>query len=110
VLVFCAFILITLFFVGSFQKILEYVMFFDSISLITAAAAIFILRKRKTGEEGAVFRVKGYPFVPALYILIYGAVNLSVLIANPTAFSYGALLFLLGYPLFFLLRRLIQRG
>jgi APA family basic amino acid/polyamine antiporter len=110
VLVFCAFILITLFFVGSFQKILEYVMFFDSISLITAAAAIFILRKRKTGEEGAVFRVKGYPFVPALYILIYGAVNLSVLIANPTAFSYGALLFLLGYPLFFLLRNLIHRS
>jgi APA family basic amino acid/polyamine antiporter len=109
VLVFCAFILITLFFVGSFQKILEYVMFFDSISLITAAAAIFILRKRKTGEEGAVFRVKGYPFVPSLYIIIYGAVNLSVLLANPTAFFYGAILFLLGYPLFFFLRKLIYR-
>src|SRR5688572_8601611 len=46
VTVFSIIILFTLFFLSSFQRILEYVMFFDSISIITAAAAIFILRKR----------------------------------------------------------------
>jgi basic amino acid/polyamine antiporter, APA family len=46
VTLFCIFIVVTLFFLSSFQRILEYVMFFDSISIITAAAAIFILRKR----------------------------------------------------------------
>ncbi|MFN5911708.1 MAG: APC family permease [Bacteroidota bacterium] len=109
VVVFCGMILLTLLFVSSFQKILEYVMFFDSISLIAAAAAIFVLRRRKTGErEPALYRMKGYPLVPILYIAIYGAVNISVLIANPAAFGWGALLFILGFPLFYLIRRMIS--
>jgi basic amino acid/polyamine antiporter, APA family len=109
---FCAFILLTLFFMDSFKSILPYVMFFDSISLITAAAAIFVLRHRakKEGEPKEIFKMKGYPFLPAIYILIYGAVNVSVLIANPEAAKYGAILFISGLPLFFVLRFLIKKA
>lgn len=108
---FCVFIFITLFFMASFKSILPYVMFFDSISLITAAAAIFVLRHRakKEGEPKAIFKMKGYPYLPAFYILIYGAVNVSVLIANPEAAKYGAILFISGLPLFFVLRFLIKK-
>jgi APA family basic amino acid/polyamine antiporter len=108
VVVFCGMILGTLWFVGSFRKILEYVMFFDSISLITAAGAIFILRNRRIGEERIdIYRVKAYPIVPIVYIVIYTAVNISVLYSNPSAFGVGMLLFLLGFPLFYLIRRII---
>ncbi len=109
---FCAFILLTLFFMDSFKSILPYVMFFDSISLITAAAAIFVLRHRakKEREPKEIFKMKGYPFLPAIYILIYGAVNVSVLIANPEAAKYGAILFISGLPLFFVLRFLIKKA
>lgn len=109
---FCAFILLTLFFMDSFKNILPYVMFFDSISLITAAAAIFVLRHRakKEGEPKEIYKMRGYPFLPAIYILIYGAVNVSVLIANPEAAKYGAILFISGLPLFFVLRFLIRRA
>jgi APA family basic amino acid/polyamine antiporter len=84
-------------------------MFFDSISLIAAASAIFILRKRKTGEleKLQIYKLRFYPWFPIIYIAIYTAVNISVLIANPHAFGWGALLFLMGYPLFYFLRRVI---
>jgi APA family basic amino acid/polyamine antiporter len=109
VIVFCLMILLTVFFVNSFQKILQFVMFFDSISLIAAASAIFILRKRKTGEleKLQIYKLRFYPWFPIIYIAIYTAVNISVLVANPHAFGWGALLFLLGYPLFYFLRRVI---
>lgn len=106
VTLFCVFIILTLFFMSSFQTILEYVMFFDSISLVTAAAAIFVLRHRakKEGEPQNIFKLKGYPYLPAFYILVYTAVNLSVLIANPDAALWGFILFISGLPLFYLLR------
>ncbi|MEW6467750.1 MAG: amino acid permease [Bacteroidota bacterium] len=109
VTLFCLFIILTLFFMSSFQRILEYVMFFDSISLVTAAAAIFILRYRskKEGEPQGIFKIRGYPYLPAFYILVYMAVNASVLIANPAAAQWGFLLFLSGLPLFYLLRFMI---
>ncbi len=108
---FCIFILLTLFFMSSFQKILEYVMFFDSISLITAAAAIFILRNRakKSGEPIDIYKMKGYPFLPAFYILIYMAVNISVLYANPTAATWGFILFISGLPLYYLIKFVLNK-
>ena len=111
VVFFCAFILITLVIVQSFQKILDYVMFFDSISLITAASAIFILRKRAREEEVGeeVFKLKGYPWIPLIFILVYTLVNVSVFLSNQMAFAWGGVLFISGYPLFFLLRKLIKK-
>ena len=110
--VFCVFILLTLFFLSSFQKILEYVMFFDSISLITGAAAIFILRHRakKEGDPKGIFKIKGYPYLPALYILVYAAVNISVFYANPRAAGIGFLLFISGFPLYYIIRRALGRN
>ena len=103
---FCVFILLTLFFMSSFQRILEYVMFFDSISLIAAAATIFILRHRAKTEiaHNDIFKLKGYPYLPAFYILVYMMVNASVLLANPSAAMWGFILFVSGFPLFYLIK------
>lgn len=112
VLVFCGFIFITLFFMQSFQKILEYVMFFDSISLIAAAGAIFILRKRakkNETDESGIFKLKLYPWLPGIYIVVYTLVNISVLVSNKAAFGWGAVLFLSGFPLFYQIRRAINK-
>ena len=100
--VFCIFILLTLFTLASFQTILEHVMFFDSISLIAAASAIFILRYRasKQGEATGIYRMPAYPVLPAVFIAVYLAVNVSVFYANPFAALTGFVLFVLGYPLY----------
>jgi APA family basic amino acid/polyamine antiporter len=110
VIFFCLFIFITLFFMQSFQKILDYVMFFDSISLITAAGAIFILRnrtKKDSENNSSIYKLKFYPWIPIFYILTYSLVNVSVFLSNKSAFGWGAILFISGFPLFYILRKLI---
>lgn len=108
--VFVAFIVLTLFFSSSFTQVLGYVMFFDSISLITASAAIFVLRYRakKLGDPEGIYKMRGYPWMPALFIIVYTLVNISVLISNPQASVIGFILFVSGLPLYLALRKLIQ--
>lgn len=110
VTVFVAFIVLTLFFSSSFTQVLSYVMFFDSISLITASAAIFVLRYRakKAGGPEGIYKMRGYPWMPALFIIVYTLVNISVLISNPQASLIGFVLFISGLPLYFALRKLIK--
>jgi APA family basic amino acid/polyamine antiporter len=104
-------VLITLFFLSSFQKILEHVMFFDSIGFMTAAGAIFILRNRasREGEPGDIFKIKGYPLLPALFILVYLGVNISVFYANPAAAASGFILFVAGLPLYYVIQWMLRR-
>jgi APA family basic amino acid/polyamine antiporter len=107
---FCVFIVATLFFLASFQNILNYVMFFDSISLITAAGAIFILRARSKGiDPPGIFRLKGYPVLPVIYILIYGCVIASVFRTKQEAAINGFYLFVSGLPLFYIIRFLLGK-
>jgi len=110
VTVFVAFIVLTLFFSSSFTQVLSYVMFFDSISLITASAAIFVLRYRakKEGNPEGIYTMRGYPWMPALFIIIYTMVNISVLISSPQASLIGFVLFVSGFPLYLMLRRIIK--
>ncbi|MBS1586165.1 MAG: amino acid permease [Bacteroidetes bacterium] len=107
--VFCAFIFVTLFFLSSFQKILEHVMFFDSIGFMTAAASIFILRAKKEGEGNDVYKIWGYPILPVIFILVYLGVNISVFYANPTAAISGFVLFVAGAPLYYLAKFAVAR-
>lgn len=110
VTVFVAFIVLTLFFSSSFTQVLSYVMFFDSISLITASAAIFVLRYRakKEGNPEGIYTMRGYPWMPALFIIIYTMVNISVLISSPQASLIGFVLFISGFPLYLMLRKIIK--
>jgi len=107
---FVAFMVITLFLTSSFSKVLNYVMFFDSISLITASAAIFVLRYRakKEGEKPGIYKIPFYPWLPAIFVITYTLVNISILVSNPFASMIGFVLFLSGWPLFFALKKLIS--
>jgi basic amino acid/polyamine antiporter, APA family len=108
--VFVGFIVLTLFFSSSFTQVLQYVMFFDSISLVTASAAIFVLRYRakKSGDPTGIYKMKGYPWMPAIFIVVYSLVNISVMISNPTGSMIGFILFLSGWPLYLILKRVVK--
>jgi APA family basic amino acid/polyamine antiporter len=107
---FVAFMVITLFLTSSFSKVLNYVMFFDSISLITASAAIFVLRYRakRQGEKPDVYKIPLYPWLPAIFVITYTLVNVSILVSNPYASIVGFILFLSGWPLFYALKKLVH--
>lgn len=111
VTVFVGFMIVMLFLTSSFSKVLTYVMFFDSIALASAAAALFVLRHRakKEGDPPGIYKMKGYPWMPAIFILIYTLVNISVMFSNPQASVIGFFLFISGLPLYFVLKKLIDR-
>ena len=84
---------ITLFYAREFDVILNYIMFLDSIGMASSAAAIFILRKKKVGEDKDIFKVPLYPILPILYIIAYIIVAMSVYNKDPNAGNIGMLIF-----------------
>jgi APA family basic amino acid/polyamine antiporter len=107
---FVAFMVITLFLTSSFSKVLEYVMFFDSISIIAAAAAIFVLRYRakEQGDKTDVYKIPFYPWMPAIFMVTYALVNISIIYRNPLGSLIALILFLTGWPLYFGLKKMIN--
>jgi APA family basic amino acid/polyamine antiporter len=109
-ILFTQIILITYYFSSSVEALLEYVMFFDSIAFITAAASIFIFRSReaKNNLKYDGFKMWGYPVLPILFILIYASIVTSIFMSNAFTAFVGLGLFLLGLPLYYFLRRIIN--
>jgi APA family basic amino acid/polyamine antiporter len=108
--VYVAIIILFLFSLSSFQKILNYVMFFDSIGLIAACAAVFVLRKRssKEQESKAIYKMKFYPWMTLIFITGYALVNFSVMYFEPATAWNGFFLFLLGLPIYYLIQWLFK--
>ena len=110
---FVALMLISLFLLGTFDKIVNYVMFIDSLSLVSAAGTIFIFRKRakESGVQtpGDVFQLRFYPWVPILFMLVLFIVMINVVTSDTQAAMFGTIIFLAGYPLYLLLRRVVAK-
>jgi APA family basic amino acid/polyamine antiporter len=104
---FGATMLLPAFLLGSFEKLLTYVIFTDTLTLATVASTLFVLRRRRAGEGG--FTMWGYPVLPALYILCLLAVGLRVFTLEPRLALAGIIILLTGWPLFHLGRRLFGR-
>jgi APA family basic amino acid/polyamine antiporter len=109
---FIALTLVSLFVLDTFDRIVNYVMFIDSLSLVSAAATIFIFRKRAALEgleEGHIFRIKWFPFVPIIFMIVLLVVTVNVVISDSTSALYGFIIFLAGYPLYWLLKKALAR-
>lgn len=91
----------------TYNDLLNYVMFNDTISLACAAFCIFILRSKKTGDEIKGFRVKLYPVLPAIFILMQLTVTANIIYNDPGNSIIGLLVLLAGFPLYLLLKRFV---
>jgi len=105
--VFVVAVIVVLFFVDSFQKIINYVMLFDTIGLSTAAVAIFILRKKtaylnKTG----IYAIKYYPVIPIIFILTYWFVSICIFIESPMAAAFGFCTLISGLIVYYISKQL----
>ncbi len=95
-------ILVILFFADSFRKMLDYVMFFDTIGLSLAALSIFILRKKTKELNGTgIYTIKWFPLVPIIFILSYWFVTASIFINNPMAALVCSGAFILGLVIYY---------
>jgi len=103
-LFFGATMLLPAFLLGSFEKLLQYVIFTDMLTLAVVASTLFVLRRRGRGEGG--FSMPGYPLLPALYMGCLLGVAARVFSLEPSLALAGIGIFTTGWPLFRLGHRL----
>lgn len=82
--VFAALSIIVLFFAKTFNEILGFTIFLDSIGMATSAATIFILRKRTQHlDKTGIYKMKLYPLLPLVFIAAYIFVGASIAVNTP---------------------------
>lgn len=103
---FTALIIITLFFCTEFDKIVNIIMFFDSISFIGLISSIFYLRKKNISLlTDQPYKMKLYPLLPVLFIMGYLGVTISVIRNDVMAPLIGVVVFGIGLLIFYLVKK-----
>ncbi|MDB5282559.1 MAG: serine/threonine protein kinase [Bacteroidota bacterium] len=113
---FVALTILSLFLLGTFEKILNYVMFIDSISLVSAAFTVFNLRaKAKQANAGRtdindehIYKIKLFPWVPLLFMFVLLMVTVNVVVSDHNAAILGTIIFAAGYPLYWGMKKVLE--
>jgi APA family basic amino acid/polyamine antiporter len=103
---FAAIGIIVLFFAKTFDKILGFTIFLDSIGMATSAATIFILRKRTKHLDGTgIYKMKLYPLLPLIFIAAYIFVGISIWVNTPELAWTGIAVFAVFLLIYFLVTK-----
>ncbi len=94
---------------GTYSDLLDYIIFAVLIFYILTIGGIFILRKKRPDAERP-YRAFGYPVLPALYILLAGAISIDLLIFKPKYTWPGVIIVLLGIPVYFVWKRISEKA
>lgn len=89
---------------GTYNNLLDYVIFAVLLFFTITILAIFILRVKKP-EINRPYKAIGYPVIPAIYILITVTIMMILLIYKPGYTFPGLIIVLLGIPVYYLWRR-----
>ena len=82
---------------GTFEQLLNFVVFVGWIFYALGAAAVIALRIKRPAAERP-FRVPGYPVTPALFVLAAAAIVLNTIVQQPGQSAIGIGMVLLGIP------------
>lgn len=101
---------IVLFFAKTFDKILGFTIFLDSIGMATSAATIFILRKRTRHLDGTgIYKMKAFPLLPLIFIAAYIFVGISIWVNTPQLAWTALAVFAVFLLIYFLVQQLKRR-
>lgn len=91
---------------GTYNQLLNYVIFAALVFYVLTTVGLFILRARRPEAERP-YRALGYPVLPALYIALAGGVMLLILLSptSRTEAVSGLALVLVGIPVYFMWRK-----
>ncbi len=89
---------------GTFDQLTNYVVFSAWIFYGLTGFTIFVFRKKIPTQEKN-FRVPGYPFVPALFILLSVILVFTILIQSPLESVIGLIMILTGIPVYYFVYR-----
>jgi APA family basic amino acid/polyamine antiporter len=84
---------------GSYEQLFEYSLFASFIFHVITGLALFQLRRQRP-DTPRPYRVAGYPWVPALFVLVMMGLVLNTLYERPAQSLLGVGLVALGVPLF----------
>jgi APA family basic amino acid/polyamine antiporter len=88
---------------GTYGQLLEFVIFAALVFYMLTAVGLFALRVKRPEAERPV-RVPGYPWLPALYLLLTALIAIAMLAMKTTYSGLGLACVLLGVPVYFLWR------
>jgi basic amino acid/polyamine antiporter, APA family len=89
---------------GSLDTIANYVGFAITLFAGTAVAAVFVLRKREP-NAARPFKAFGYPWTPAIFVLVSLAIVLNAFYSDPELSGWGTVIILAGIPLYYFFSR-----
>jgi basic amino acid/polyamine antiporter, APA family len=95
---------------GTYGQLLNYVVFAVLIFYVLTTIGLFVLRRTRPDAERP-YHAFGYPFLPALYIVLALAVAIGLLLADKTRAQAvtGLVLVVLGVPVYYVWRWLAPR-
>lgn len=82
---------------GRYDQLYTYVMFGMVLSYTLTVIGLFVLRWKRP-DIPRPYRCTGYPWLPAIYVLIAGAWTLNTIITRPHETLAGAAIVLIGVP------------
>lgn len=89
---------------GTFDQLTDMIIFAVFIFYGATSLGVFILRK-KMPDAHRPYKVWGYPFVPAFYILFCIGLFCNTIVTRPREAAIGSVLILLGIPVFLFLQK-----
>jgi APA family basic amino acid/polyamine antiporter len=82
---------------GRYDQLYTYVIYGMVLSYTLTVIGMFLLRWKRP-EIPRPYRCAGYPWLPAIYVLIGAAWTLNTIITRPTEAFWGTAIVLLGVP------------
>ncbi len=89
---------------GRYDQLYTYVMFMMVLSYLAGVGALFLFRWKRP-DAPRPYRCTGYPWLPAIYLLVAGAWALNTIYERPKEALAGLLIVLIGVPGYMYWRR-----
>ena len=84
---------------GSYDTLTDYATFSILIFVALGAGSVFVFRRQLPDADRA-YRTWGYPFVPALFLLVVGWLLVNTVLTTPGRAVAGLVLMAVGLPFF----------
>lgn len=88
---------------GTFDQLTDMIIFAVFIFYGATALGVFVLR-RKMPDANRPYKVWGYPYVPAIFIIFCIGLFINTIATRPREAAIGVVLILLGIPVYWLLQ------
>jgi APA family basic amino acid/polyamine antiporter len=91
-------------FSGTYGQLLNYIMFPTLLFYILTISGLFKLRRTQP-QLNRPYKAFGYPFIPAIYIILAALVCIDMLIYQPTQSLWGLVIIAIGIPIYYFFNR-----